>query len=65
MPSRFGQFAIGGALAVLNWRRRRFELRDYERELPRLLSRGGVESVQIERDTLEDVMLRLVEESEG
>jgi ABC-2 type transport system ATP-binding protein len=40
------------------------ELRDYERELPPLLSRGGVESVRIERDTLEDVMLRLVEEDE-
>jgi ABC-2 type transport system ATP-binding protein len=39
-------------------------LRDYERELPALLSGGGVESVQIERDTLEDVMLRLVEETE-
>ena len=48
-----------------NGRAETFELRDYERELPRLLSRGGVESVQIERDTLEDVMLRLVEESEG
>jgi ABC-type multidrug transport system ATPase subunit len=41
-----------------------FELCDYERELPRLLSGGGIESVQIQRDTLEDVMLRLVEESE-
>jgi ABC-2 type transport system ATP-binding protein len=40
------------------------ELRDYERELPTLLSGGGVESVHIERDTLEDVMLRLVEEAE-
>ena len=40
------------------------ELRDYERELPPLLSGGGVESVRIERDTLEDVMLRLVEEAE-
>jgi ABC-2 type transport system ATP-binding protein len=38
------------------------ELTDYERELPALLSRGGVESVHVERDTLEDVMLRLVEE---
>jgi ABC-2 type transport system ATP-binding protein len=41
---------------------RTFELSDYERELPRLLSGGGIDSVSIERDTLEDVMLRLVEE---
>ena len=40
------------------------ELADYERELPALLSGGGVESVHIERDTLEDVMLKLVEEAE-
>jgi ABC-2 type transport system ATP-binding protein len=40
------------------------ELRDYERELPPLLSGGGVESVRVERDTLEDVMLRLVEGEE-
>ena len=40
------------------------ELGDYERELPRLLSGGGVDSVRVDRDTLEDVMLRLVEEEE-
>jgi ABC-2 type transport system ATP-binding protein len=40
------------------------ELRDYERELPPLLSGGGVEWVRVERDTLEDVLLRLVEEEE-
>jgi hypothetical protein len=40
------------------------ELRDYERELPTLLCRGKVESVRIERDTLEEVMLALVEEEE-
>jgi ABC-2 type transport system ATP-binding protein len=40
------------------------ELSNYERELPPLLSGGGVESVHIERDTLEDVMLSLVEEAE-
>jgi ABC-2 type transport system ATP-binding protein len=41
-----------------------FELRDYEHELPELLCRRGVESVRVERDTLEDVMLRLVEDAE-
>ena len=40
------------------------ELRDYQRELPRLLAGGGVESVRVEQDTLEDVMLMLVEEAE-
>ena len=40
------------------------ELRDYERELPTLLCRRKVESVRIERDTLEEVMLALVEEEE-
>ena len=30
----------------------------------RAVSGGGIESVRIERDTLEDVMLRLVEEEE-
>jgi ABC-2 type transport system ATP-binding protein len=40
------------------------ELLDYEHELPALLGADGVESVRIERDTLEDVMLRLVEETE-
>ena len=42
-----------------------FELRDYERELPPLLGADGVESVRVERDTLEDVVLRLVEEGEA
>jgi ABC-2 type transport system ATP-binding protein len=42
----------------------RLELRDYERELPALLAGGGVDSVRVERDTLEDVMLALVEEAE-
>jgi ABC-2 type transport system ATP-binding protein len=42
-----------------------FELRDYERELPALLGADGVESVRVERDTLEDVVLRLVEEGEA
>jgi len=37
-------------------------LRDYEHELPGLLAGGDVESVRVEHDTLEDVMLRLVEE---
>jgi ABC-2 type transport system ATP-binding protein len=37
------------------------ELRDYERELPPLLADGAVDSVRIDRDTLEDVLLRLVE----
>ena len=41
------------------------ELADYEHELPALLSDGAVESVRIERDTLEDVMLRLVQEGEA
>jgi ABC-2 type transport system ATP-binding protein len=41
------------------------ELADYERELPALLSEGGVTSVRVGRDTLEDVMLRLVEEADG
>jgi ABC-type multidrug transport system ATPase subunit len=40
------------------------ELRNYERELPALLGATGVESVRVERDTLEDVVLRLVEEAE-
>jgi ABC-2 type transport system ATP-binding protein len=39
-------------------------LRDYEHELPALLAAGGVDALRIERDTLEDVMLGLVEESE-
>ena len=42
-----------------------FELRDYERELPALVGADGVESVRVERDTLEDVVLRLVEEGEA
>ena len=42
-----------------------FELRDYERELPALLGADGVESMRVERDTLEDVVLRLVEEGEA
>jgi ABC-2 type transport system ATP-binding protein len=42
-----------------------FDLADYERELPRLLGDGRAERVQVERDTLEDVMLRLVEEAGG
>jgi ABC-2 type transport system ATP-binding protein len=41
------------------------ELCDYERELPPLLGADGVESVRVERDTLEDVVLRLVEEGEA
>jgi ABC-2 type transport system ATP-binding protein len=40
------------------------ELRDYEHELPALLSARGVESLRIERDTLEDVLLALVEETQ-
>ena len=40
------------------------ELRDYEHELPALLAGGGVAAVRIERDTLEDVILDLVEEAE-
>jgi ABC-2 type transport system ATP-binding protein len=43
---------------------RTLELDDYEHELPALLAGGGVDSVRIERDSLEDVMLRLVEEAE-
>ena len=39
------------------------ELDDYEHQLPALLSGGGVSSVRVERDTLEDVMLSLVEEA--
>jgi ABC-2 type transport system ATP-binding protein len=42
-----------------------FELHDYERELPVLLGADGVESVRVERETLEDVVLRLVEEGEA
>jgi ABC-2 type transport system ATP-binding protein len=42
-----------------------FELRDYERELPALLGTGDIESLRVEHDTLEDVMLRLVEEAEA
>ena len=42
-----------------------FELRDYERELPALVGADGVESVRVERDTLEDVVLRLVEEGQA
>jgi ABC-2 type transport system ATP-binding protein len=42
---------------------RTLELADYEHELPALLAAGGVDSVRIERDSLEDVMLRLVEEA--
>jgi ABC-2 type transport system ATP-binding protein len=41
------------------------ELADYEHELPALLADGGVSSVRLERDTLEDVMLRLVEEADA
>jgi ABC-type multidrug transport system ATPase subunit len=40
------------------------ELDDYEHELPALLRDRTVDSVRIERDSLEDVMLRLVEEAE-
>jgi ABC-2 type transport system ATP-binding protein len=40
------------------------ELADYEHELPALLAGGGVDSVRIERDSLEDVMLSLVEREE-
>jgi ABC-type multidrug transport system ATPase subunit len=40
------------------------ELADYEHELPALLRDGAVDSVRVERDSLEDVMLRLVEEAE-
>lgn len=40
------------------------ELSDYERELPALLAGGGVEAVRLERDSLEEVMLRLIEEAE-
>jgi ABC-type multidrug transport system ATPase subunit len=40
------------------------ELRDYEHELPALLAGGGVEAVRVERDTLEDVLLNLVEQDE-
>ena len=36
---------------------RTLELADYEHELPALLAGGGVDSVRIERDSLEDVML--------
>jgi ABC-2 type transport system ATP-binding protein len=46
-----------------NGRVETLELRDYEHELPALLCDGGIESVRVERDTLEDVMLRLVEEA--
>ena len=42
-----------------------FVLSDYARELPGLLGCSDVESVRVERDTLEDVMLRLVEEAEA
>jgi ABC-2 type transport system ATP-binding protein len=40
------------------------ELDDYEHELPALLAGGGIESVRIEHDSLEDVMLMLVERSQ-
>jgi ABC-2 type transport system ATP-binding protein len=43
---------------------RTLELDDYEHELPALLAGGGVDTVRIERDSLEDVMLRLVEEAD-
>jgi hypothetical protein len=43
----------------------RLELSDYEHELPALLSKGGIESVRVEHETLEDVMLRLVEDDRG
>jgi hypothetical protein len=39
-------------------------LRDYERKLPVLLGAEDVESVRVDRDTLEDVVLRLVGEVE-
>jgi ABC-2 type transport system ATP-binding protein len=41
------------------------ELRDYERTLPALLGADGIESVRVEHQTLEDVMLRLVEEADA
>ena len=41
------------------------ELDDYEYTLPALLSGGGVDWVRVERDTLEDVMLALVEEADA
>jgi ABC-2 type transport system ATP-binding protein len=41
------------------------ELTDYQHELPTLLQAGGIDRVEIERDTLEDVMLRLVEEGDA
>ena len=47
-----------------NGRAELLELRDYEHELPALLAGGGVDSIRVERDTLEDVVLRLVEEVE-
>ena len=40
-----------------------FELLDYERELPALLGTRDIESLRVEHDTLEDVVLRLVEEA--
>ena len=40
------------------------ELADYEHELPALLAGGGVSSVRLERDSLEDVMLALVEQED-
>jgi len=40
------------------------ELDDYEHELPALLAGGGVASVRIEHDSLEDVLLMLVERSQ-
>jgi hypothetical protein len=39
------------------------ELHDYERELPALLGADGVESVRVEHETLEDILLRLVQEA--
>jgi ABC-2 type transport system ATP-binding protein len=41
------------------------ELADYEHALPALLAGGGVDWVRVERDTLEDVMLALVEEADA
>ena len=42
-----------------------FVLSDYARELPALLGVRDVESIRVEHETLEDVMLRLVEEAEA
>ena len=42
-----------------------FELKDYEHELPGLLGCEDVRSVRVEHETLEDVMLRMVEQEQA